>query len=173
MRKSILWISALLVAMSVLGLACGSESKGDITNENDGAGNISPAGKVSPTWIDVVIEGDAVSIPTSELAAGKQIHFTLASDLGDRHFMAYQLEGRTHVRANVCPPCRSIGFSRDGDELVCDRCGTIFDATTGDGISGACRDYPKAGVDSTVSDDQTVVSHSALMTAYNDTLQRG
>jgi hypothetical protein len=30
------------------------------------------------------------------------------------------------------------------DVLVCDRCGTRFKAKSGDGIDGACVDYPKA-----------------------------
>ena len=90
-------------------------------------------------------------------------------------FMAYLFGGEVHVRANVCPPCRSIGYAIDEGEgiLICDRCATLFEADTGEGIKGACVDYPKASVPYETSDGNILVTKADLMTAYEETLLPG
>jgi hypothetical protein len=87
--------------------------------------------------------------------------------------MAYKLNGGRYVRANVCPPCRSVGFSLSGDILVCNSCGTRFKASTGAGISGACRDYPKAEVAHVISGDNLTMDIDDLVTAYENTQRPG
>ena len=77
--------------------------------------------------------------------------------------MAYDLAGEKYVRANVCPPCRSIGFSLAGDILVCNSCGTRFNVKTGDGISGARKDYPKAAVEYAISGDNISSESSPVL----------
>jgi nitrite reductase/ring-hydroxylating ferredoxin subunit len=89
------------------------------------------------------------------------------------NFMAYVLAGEIYVRANVCPPCRSIGFSLNEEILVCDRCATTFEAKTGEGIVGACVDYPKALVPYEIEDGNIVMSSTDLTTAYQDTIEPG
>ena len=79
----------------------------------------------------------------------------------------------TTVRANVCPPCKSIGFSLDNETLVCDRCATTFDAVNGDGIGGACVDFPKAPVACEITDARIVMNVGDLVTAYEETIKPG
>ena len=89
------------------------------------------------------------------------------------NFMAYTLDGEIYVRANVCPPCRSIGFSLEEDILICDRCATTFKAKTGDGIKGACVDFPKASVPYEITDGNIVMRGDDLLAAYQDTVKPG
>jgi nitrite reductase/ring-hydroxylating ferredoxin subunit len=132
---------------------------------------------ISPTWIgaDVIqLDGNTMSIPVSEVTSGKMLHFGITDGQGDRmNFMAYSLNGETYARANLCPPCKSIGFSLLGDILVCDNCGTRFNATTGDGISGACVDYPKAEVAHAISDGKMAMQYNDLVIAYTNTGKPG
>jgi nitrite reductase/ring-hydroxylating ferredoxin subunit len=114
-----------------------------------------------------------VSIPVSEVENNWSVHFNLKTRDEDMNFMAYVLDGETHVRANVCPPCRSIGFSLEEAVLICDRCATTFRAKTGDGIEGACVDFPKASVPYNVSDGNVVMKSTDLITAYQDTIEPG
>ena len=100
-------------------------------------------------------------------------HFTMNASGGEMDFMAYELGGKTYVRASICPPCYSRSFSLKGDTLVCDTCGTSFDAKTGSGIKGACVNYPKASVSYTVDDDSIVMKVDGLVTTYNNTLAPG
>ncbi|MFH1651537.1 MAG: Fe-S-containing protein, partial [Chloroflexota bacterium] len=92
---------------------------------------------------------------------------------GRLSFMAYEQDGSLIVRANVCPPCRSVGFSLAGDTLVCDSCGTTFKAKTGDGISGACVAYPKAAAAYDINNGQAVLKSADLLTAYQNTTAPG
>ena len=133
-----------------------------------------PSGPIRPEWITAEISDDTASIPTSEVAAGKMLHFSYTSDQGTKmNYMAYNLDGTEYVRANVCPPCRSVGFSLSDDILVCNSCGTRFSATTGDGISGACKAYPKAQVPHTNDGQNLTVDLNELVVAYQNTQQAG
>jgi len=60
--------------------------------------------------------------------------------------MAYKYNNQTYVRADICPPCGSQSFTLKNGTLVCDTCGTVFNAATGAGISGACVKYAKQSV---------------------------
>jgi nitrite reductase/ring-hydroxylating ferredoxin subunit len=128
---------------------------------------------IKATWIEPQVAGDTASIPASEVQENGNVHFNLKTEGQDMNFMAYVLDGETFVRANVCPPCRSIGFSLDEHTLVCDRCATTFNAETGEGIEGACVDYPKASVPYNVSGGTLLMNSADLIAAYQDTIEPG
>ena len=157
---------SILLAAVVFAACSNGETGGN-------GGNGGATGIVNPTWITAQQDGDTVSIPVSELDSGKMLHFQVAYQTADMAFMAYKLDGDYYVRANVCPPCRSIGFSLDGDNLVCDSCRTRFAASTGAGISGACVNYPKAEVAYEKSGSSLTMEMDDLVTAYENTLTPG
>ena len=132
-----------------------------------------PSGPIAQKWIEPQVAGDKVSIPVSELENNWNTRFKLQTAGGEITAMAYILDGKIYARANVCPPCRSVGFSLSGDILVCNSCSTKFKATTGEGVSGACVKYPKASVSYTISDGNVVMNKADLMTAYQNTLNPG
>ncbi len=129
---------------------------------------------VKPTWITPQVSGKTVSILTSEVEKNTMTHFRIpAATGGSLTFMAYKLDGKIQARADVCPPCRSTSFSLSGDTLVCNTCSTVFDAKTGDGISGACVNYPKAAIAYENSNGNIVMNADTLVTAYQNTLEAG
>ncbi|MFC2024122.1 Fe-S-containing protein, partial [Chloroflexota bacterium] len=136
-----------------------------------------PDGPIKATWLQVEVdqESQSVSIPASELEEKWNTHFKLTTTEGEVNFMAYIYEGEIYVRANVCPPCRSIGFAldEDADLLICDRCATLFEPGTGAGIEGACVDYPKASVDYQIVGGNIIIKGSDLLNAYQETLLPG
>jgi nitrite reductase/ring-hydroxylating ferredoxin subunit len=171
---------ASIVTVTIVGViyAGGGTDAGGEAAVGGGSGDRSGTAElIRPEWIGagvLEIGSDTVSIPTSEVIGGRMLHFAVSTGQGgEENFMAYNMAGQTHVRANVCPPCRSIGFSLLGDILVCDSCGTRFNANTGDGISGACKDFPKAAVDYTVSGDNIVMGFDNLTIAYENTEKPG
>ncbi len=131
------------------------------------------AGPSAGTWIEPQIDGDTVVVPVAVVESGVNTKFSVP--LSDRtlDFMAYVLDGAVHVRASVCPPCRSQGFALDGVVLVCDACATTFDAVTGEGIAGACVDYPKAEARCSVADGLISLTLEDLVRAYDETLVAG
>ncbi len=129
---------------------------------------------IKATWVKPQVSGETVSVPLSAINSDKIIHFSVGVALGKEiAFMAYELDGKTYVRSNVCPPCRSIGFSLNRDTLVCDTCKTTFKAKTGDGISGACVAYPKAAVPYQINGSDLVMRSNDLQSAYQNTLEPG
>ncbi len=124
---------------------------------------------IKAKWIEPQVVGDIVSIPVSEVENSKMTHFKLATIDGDIAFMAYYIDEKLNIRANVCPPCRSIGFSLSKDTLICNTCRTTFKAKTGDGISGACAGYPKAAVPYEISDGKVVMRGNDLLLADKNT----
>ena len=126
--------------------------------------------RIEATWTNPQVLGDIISIPVSEVENDKIMHFEFTTQDKDMSFMAYDLSGEIYVRANICPPCRSIGFSLQQSTLVCDTCGTVFDAKTGAGINGACVGYPKAAVAYEIRDGSIVMKGSDLLAAYQDTV---
>jgi uncharacterized membrane protein len=132
-----------------------------------------PPGLIKATIIQAQIKGDSVSIPVSDVESDWNTQFVVNSTQGKMNFMAYLLNNKIYVRADVCPPCRSIGYSLDNNTLVCDRCATTFKADTGDGIAGACVNYPKALVPYQISNGNITMKQSDLVVAYEDTLKPG
>jgi nitrite reductase/ring-hydroxylating ferredoxin subunit len=187
-------IGAVLFSLLLVAVACSSETptapspsvqKPAVTETPSTAPKNSPAPATAPTevsattpkpsgpikakWIDVQVNGDSVTIPQSEIVNNWNIHFKVGSEA----YMAYFLDGKIYVRANVCPPCRSIGFSLDRDILVCDRCRTTFEAKSGDGIKGACVKFPKASVSYEVNGDSITMTKGDLLTAHQNTQKQG
>ncbi len=132
-----------------------------------------PSEPIKATWLEPNVVGDDVSIPVSEIESKKIIHFRIGTSAGDIAFMAYELDRKIYVRSNLCPPCRSVGFSLQKDTLVCDTCATTFKAKTGDGIKGACVAFPKASVPYEIGGDTIIMKRSDLIAAYQNTLKPG
>lgn len=128
-----------------------------------------PSGPIKAIWIEPQADGDIFTIPLSVINENWNVHFKVET----MNFMAYTLDGEIYVRANVCPPCRSIGFSLDNDILVCDRCETTFEAKTGAGIQGACVNYPKASISYKISNGNVRLKKQDLAAAYEETLLPG
>ncbi len=178
-------IGALLLSLVLIIVACAGPAPTTPTpNPNPAPTTPTPdptsSGPIKATWIEPQVNGDTVSIPVSEVENNWNVHFKLKTEGSNMNFMAYVLDGEIHVRANVCPPCRSVGFSLEGDILICDRCGsaTTFNAKTGEGIKGTssndpCVNYPKAPVPYEIRDGNIVVTSTDLITAYRDTIEPG
>ena len=160
LRKTI--TGALLLSPALIIVGCSNPSS-----------NPTPSVSTKATSIEPQVTGDIVSVPASEIESNWNVRFKVETQDGNMDFMAYVLDGEIYVRANVCPPCQSTGFSLDEDILVCARCATEFKAQTGEGIRGACVGYPKAAVPYQINGGNVVMNSTDLITAYQDTLKPG
>jgi len=163
-------IGVILFSLILIVVACSAPTPTQTPNQTP---NPKPSGPIKATWIEPQVVGDTVSIPVSEVENNWDVHFKVKTEGEDMNFMAYVLDGEIHVRANVCPPCRSIGFSLEEDILICDRCATTFKAKTGEGIQGACVDFPKASVPYEASGGKVVMKSADLIDAYQATIEPG
>jgi nitrite reductase/ring-hydroxylating ferredoxin subunit len=160
LRKTI--VGALLLSLALVIVGCSGPTS-----------NPTPPGPIEATWIEPQVAGDTVSIPVSEVENNWNVHFRVETEDNSMNFMAYLVDGEIYVRANVCPPCQSIGFSLEDVVLICDRCATTFEAETGEGIEGACVDFPKASVPYQINGGNIIMSSTDLIVAYEDTIDPG
>ena len=159
--KSISMIVAVVIILATIIIS----SAGCGNNNNE---------PILAVWVTVSEASDTVSIPVSVVKDNKMVHFLLEEGSnGEIAFMVYELNKEIYVRSNVCPPCRSIGFSLQEDILVCDTCATTFDAKTGDGIKGACVDFPKASVPYEIEDETIIMKQNDLIASYQNTIEPG
>ena len=175
-RNRLMIISAVIVAIIGVGIyfaVSGDDGPTLTSPPTSTTPPTPPSGPIEAVWIEPAVAGDTVSIPVSEVENNWNIHFRLPTQGDDINFMASIVDGEIYVRANACPPCGSIGFALQDDILVCDTCRTTFEAKTGDGIEGACVDYPKASVPYEITDGIIVMSEADLIVAYQDTLNPG
>jgi nitrite reductase/ring-hydroxylating ferredoxin subunit len=172
--KSILKM-AIPAALAMLLILVGCSTK----ETNPTAGNSTTGVSSSdnqrhkPAWVTPALNGDQVSVPLSAIQENKMVHFWVNLPSGKEAFMAYTLDGVTYMRADICPPCRSYSFSLQKGVLVCDTCGTKFEAGTGKGINGPCVNYPKEAVAWQLDNGNLVATESDLKAAYEKTLQPG
>jgi nitrite reductase/ring-hydroxylating ferredoxin subunit len=129
-----------------------------------------PSSPVDPTTLTASVTGDTVSIPLSEVKSKFNSRFAVATPQGQASYMAYVWNGAIQVRADICPPCGSKSFKLTKGTLVCNSCGTVFDAVNGKGKSGACVRYSKESVTYQISGDSIVMKMTDLSTAYTKTL---
>jgi uncharacterized membrane protein len=163
-------LAGLAALLLIIGLAsCSSNSTGAVSTTPAGE----PADAVKQVTIDVQTTVDTVVIPLDTVTLNVNTRFKLATAEGEMTFMAYVRDGQPDVRADICPPCRSRSFTLYKGTLVCDACGTVFDAANGRGIQGACVAYPKEAAPYQVSGNNIIVTKASLVTAYNNTLAYG
>ncbi|MDO8473206.1 MAG: Fe-S-containing protein [Dehalococcoidia bacterium] len=162
--RIVLGVTVLLL-IGVLAASCGKTS----------AVSGGPSGRVRPILLTAAVQGDSMSVPLTKVQGALNTRFQAIFPAGTESFMVYVYNNQTYVRASVCVPCSGQSFSLQGNTLVCDTCGTVFNAATGKGMSGvpACQTYNKAPVPFQVDASGNVVMKSAdLLASYQKTLNR-
>lgn len=160
-------IALAIMALSILVLlilpAC--------SNQSAAAGNTNSTVKQTP--IKATISGDTVTIPVSDLDKYGNVNFKIKTATDVYAYMAYKMGDKIYVRADVCVPCGSESFTLKGNTLVCDSCGTVFDAQSGTGISGvtACQRYTKLPVAFQTTGTDIVMKWTDMSTAFQSTLR--
>jgi uncharacterized membrane protein len=184
LKKIVIGLSALIVLMLIT-VACTNSASAPTAGTQPSASTPTsasqtiqattekPAGPIKAKIIEAQVNGDSVSIPVGDVESDCNTQFAVNTQTGKMNFMAYLLNNKIYVRADVCPPCRSIGYSLDGNTLVCDRCATTFKADTGDGIQGACVNYPKALVPYEITNGNIIMKQADLVVAYENTINPG
>jgi hypothetical protein len=182
------------VVVGLIGIGAVLAGCGQSSSNAGGAGSLAPAGQsagagsaqtiagptsrstvaYSPKTVTPQISGTTVSISAGEVTRNGMENFYVSAPGGNMSFMAYQLDGRYHVRADLCVPCGSRSFTLQKGTLICDSCGTVFNGATGAGIRGAaaCMSYAKKAATYTADASNISMNMNDLITAYQNTLNR-
>lgn len=163
-------IGVLIVVAMVLAALNSCSSGQAAAAQPSGQSLANPPGPTDPTTLTPQVSGDTVSISLSDVKSKYNTRFAVTTPQGQASYMAYVWNGAVYVRADICPPCGSRSFKLTNGTLVCNSCGTVFDANSGKGKSGACVRYSKQPVTYQVSGSSIVMNMSDLVTAYQNTL---
>ncbi len=169
MNRKIVALVLLVVAVSLVVAGC-AENKSTISSK-DSVNKVNNEKSVKGKWVTAQVNADQVSIPVKSVDDNTNVHFKVSTDIGELSVMAYRFNDKVFARSNVCPPCNSIGFSLKNGTLVCDSCGTVFDAGTGKGIEGGCVDYPKESIPYTISDGKITMKLDDIVAAHKKTIE--
>ncbi len=158
-RMSLVVIGLILLSLAIT--ACTGQAPGaDSKNSSN----------VRQTPITAQVTGESVTVPLESVEKFTNTRFMINNGARRMSFMAYRYAGQMYVRADICPPCGSDSFTLTQGTLVCDSCGTVFDAKTGDGIRGACVKYDKQLVGYEIKDGNIVMKYADMALAYQNTV---
>lgn len=71
-------------------------------------------------------------------------------------------KGNVILATSLCEPCSGITFHIEGDQLVCNTCGTRWYLENMQGISGGCPQYPPEMFKYTVQGDKLFINKADL-----------
>lgn len=114
---------------------------------------------------DVVIDFKELQNKKTTTFDVQGINFTLnnGTPFTSLPLLAYiSPKGNVVVATSLCEPCSGIYFHVEGNELVCNACGTRWDLETLQGISGGCPQYPPDKVKYTVQGDKLIIKKADL-----------
>lgn len=99
--------------------------------------------KLTMTPIPSRVENGFIVISLAQVVEKKMVSFTYDGKTTKVDMMAYiNPQGKLVTSIAMCEPCNSKSFHSESQDLVCDNCGTRWNFTTLEGISGACQKYP-------------------------------
>ena len=87
------------------------------------------------------------------------VAFTYAGKRRDVDMLAYiNPQGKLVTSIAMCEPCNSKSFHTESQDTVCDNCGTRWNFTTLEGISGSCQKYPPDPIPSQIVGNDVRIS---------------
>lgn len=114
---------------------------------------------------DVVINLNEIKTKKTTTFEVPGISFTLnnGTAFNSLPLLAYvSPKGNVVVATSLCEPCSGITFHVEGDQLVCNSCGTRWTLDGLQGVSGGCLTYPPETVKYTVQGDNLIIKKADL-----------
>ncbi|MGE5553989.1 MAG: DUF2318 domain-containing protein [Betaproteobacteria bacterium] len=128
-----------------------------------GAVDYQKGARVEQIPIQVAQAGGKIEIPLSEVKSMRLVGFTYTGPGKSLPLLAYIApSGRVVTAVSMCEPCNSTTFHLEGDELVCNTCGTRWELETLRGTAGGCQNYPPDPFPNTLSGETIIVQEASV-----------
>ncbi len=109
------------------------------------------------------VENGFIVISLSDVIEKKMVGFTYVGKTKTVDLMAYiNPQGKLVTAIAMCEPCNSKSFHTESEELVCDNCGTRWNFTNLEGISGTCQKYPPDPIPSEIVAGEIRISQKVV-----------
>ena len=115
--------------------------------------------KLTMSPIFAKTENGFIVIALSDVLEKKMVAFTYEGKTSRVDMMAYiNPDGKLVTSIAICEPCNSKSFHTESRELVCDNCGTRWNFSTLEGVSGSCQKYPPDPIPSQIVGNEVRIS---------------
>ena len=119
--------------------------------------------KLTMTPVSSRLENGYIVISLSDVLEKKMVGFTYVGKTKEIDLMAYiNPQGKLVTSIAMCEPCNSKSFHTESQELVCDNCGTRWNFSNLEGISGTCQKYPPDPIPSVVIGGEIHISQKLV-----------
>ena len=166
--KTFILVGILVLAIVAVGAYVAAGKSGSPAGEvNVGAANypaqqaVDFASTAADTGSgDIVLNLNDIKTKKATTFSVPGINFTLANGkaFSSLPLLAYvSPKGNITVATSLCEPCSGTTFHIEGDQLVCNSCGTRWTLDGLQGVSGGCTKYPPESVKYTVQSDKLII----------------
>jgi DNA-directed RNA polymerase subunit RPC12/RpoP len=115
--------------------------------------------KFTMTPIPARVENGFIIISLADVVEKKMVSFTYEGKTKKVEMVAYiNPHGKLVTSVAMCEPCNSKSFHSESQDLVCDNCGTRWNFSTLEGISGSCQKYPPDPIPSEIAGGEVRIS---------------
>ncbi len=119
--------------------------------------------KLTMVPVNSRVENGFIVLSLSDVIEKKMVAFTYEGKTKTVDLMAYiNPEGKLVTSIAMCDPCNSKSFHTESQELVCDNCGTRWNFTNLEGVSGTCQKYPPDPIPSEIIAGEIRISQKAV-----------
>lgn len=115
--------------------------------------------------VQVISEGESLVIPISEISSTVSFYPIEVDGTQMEVLAVTDSEGNIRTAFNTCQVCYASGrgyYVQEGDELVCQNCGSRFTIDQVEIQSGGCNPWPIFSDDKTVTEDTVEISYDFL-----------
>lgn len=126
--------------------------------------NSYPPGNFTMKAVNAVNQDGNIVISLDDVKQHKFVSFTYQGQTGSVPLLAYINEdGQVVTAVRMCEPCNSESFHINGDQLICDACGTTWEINNLNAISGSCGKYPPDPIPSKVVGNEIRINENSVI----------
>lgn len=117
---------------------------------------------IEMTEIKASQEGGKIAVPLSDIKKDKLVYFEYEGSQTVPLLAYIGPSGKVITAISVCEPCKSTRFHIDGENLVCNTCGTVWNLETHQGVTGGCTEFPPQIIPSQVKDGKVLIAEDIV-----------